>query len=217
MDMNTLFISSYLLPNLDSPYDPIAEKILPTQAGPTMEYYFVEPIEIEGPAGNWRICFWIVDNVGNESNDFCVNMIVNEAADLISPYMAIKHNQEISDFEEDDGALDREMAAGGQFGSGAHVKRYIQLFSDHIQDFVNDSIQFVSQLAKTRNIDKIAIEQIFENYRDTDLSYMNTYTITEKKIAFTQFGNYPISLIIDALTININVIYDLAILELRAL
>jgi hypothetical protein len=49
-----------------------------------------------------------------------------------------------------------------------------------------------------------------KNYRDTDISYMETYTITEKSI----FGPY-INTIINELTIAINDIYDMSILVLQ--
>jgi hypothetical protein len=127
--------------------------------------------------------------------------------------MAIIYDQGIIDFEEDDDALERELSAKGKLNSGQHIIEYIELFPDHIQDFVNDSIQYISQFAEKENIDKIAIEQIFEGYRNTDLSYMRTYTQTEKSRFFG--GNTSIA--INELTISINDIYDLAILELEAL
>jgi len=45
-----------------------------------MVYFFIENTIVDGPAGNWRICFWIVDIAGNESNEFCVNLVINEVA-----------------------------------------------------------------------------------------------------------------------------------------
>jgi len=75
---------------------------------------------------------------------------------------------------------------------------------------VNESIQYISQFAEKENIDKIAIEQIFEDYRNTDLSYMRTYT------SGNLFGGNT-SIAINELSISINDIYDLAILELKAL
>lgn len=77
LDMSTLYISQFLLPDLDTPYEPISENVLPSQQGADMTYFFIEPIEIGGPAGNWRSCFMIVDGAGNESNEFCVNAVVN--------------------------------------------------------------------------------------------------------------------------------------------
>ena len=83
LDMNTLFTTPYLAPDFDSPAEPDIELELPSQTDPTMEYFFNNFIEIsEDLVGNWRLCFWIVDNAGNESNEFCVNLIINEAAGL---------------------------------------------------------------------------------------------------------------------------------------
>ena len=76
LDMNTVFISQFLLPELDSPFFPTSEQILPSQSDPNMKYFFIDPIEIVGPAGNWRMCIWIVDKAGNESNQFCINAVV---------------------------------------------------------------------------------------------------------------------------------------------
>ena len=81
LDMNTLFISPYLSPDFDFPAEADIELILPSQLDATMDYFFVEPIGItEDLAGNWRLCFWIVDKAGNESNEFCVHIVINEGA-----------------------------------------------------------------------------------------------------------------------------------------
>ena len=76
LDMQTLYFEEYWLPNPDE-YHLTGEMILPSQSGPDMTYFLIEPIEITGPAGNYRMCFWIVDKVGNESNEFCVNYVAN--------------------------------------------------------------------------------------------------------------------------------------------
>jgi VWFA-related protein len=78
LDMTTLYISQFLLPDLDTPFEPISENVLPSQQGADMTYFFIEPVVIDGPAGNWHSCFMIVDGAGNESNEFCVNVVVNE-------------------------------------------------------------------------------------------------------------------------------------------
>lgn len=83
LDMDTLFLSTFLGPDYDTPYEPDIEMVLPSQLDPTMEYFFIEPIKLtEIEAGNWRLCIWIVDIAGNESNEFCVNIVVNDVAAL---------------------------------------------------------------------------------------------------------------------------------------
>ena len=75
LDMEKIFIDQFLLPNLDAPYYPTTEFILPSQSEVNMVYFLLEDGQVTGPAGNWRICFLIVDAVGNESNEFCVNIV----------------------------------------------------------------------------------------------------------------------------------------------
>lgn len=77
LDMDTLYASQYLLPNTTEPYYPESTQLLPTQSDADMIYYLLEDVEIEGPAGNWRFCVYIVDERGNESDEFCVNIVTN--------------------------------------------------------------------------------------------------------------------------------------------
>jgi len=80
LDMDTCYIEEYLLPDIDVPYGPTIELILPTQTAVDMVYFAEEDSTVDGPAGTWRECFWMVDTAGNESNEFCVNVVVNAAA-----------------------------------------------------------------------------------------------------------------------------------------
>jgi len=34
----------------------------------------------DAETGIWRYCFWIVDSAGNESNEFCEHILINETA-----------------------------------------------------------------------------------------------------------------------------------------
>jgi hypothetical protein len=43
-----------------------------------MRYYMIEDTTVVGPAGKWLICFWIVDQAGNESPDFCIEIIIKD-------------------------------------------------------------------------------------------------------------------------------------------
>ena len=74
LDMRTLYASEFLLPNIDTPYRTY-DAILPPQDKTQMEYW-TEWGTIEGPSGNYKACFWIVDRAGNESNEFCINVVV---------------------------------------------------------------------------------------------------------------------------------------------
>jgi len=79
MDIDTLFVSQYLFPNTDIPYSPVLEFLLPSQIEPSIRYFLLSNTVIEGPAGDWRICFYVVDEAGNESNDFCLNVLIMES------------------------------------------------------------------------------------------------------------------------------------------
>ena len=79
MDIDTLFVSQFLFPNTDIPYSPVLEFLLPSQIEPSIRYFLLSNTVIEGPAGDWRICFYVVDEAGNESNDFCLNVLIMES------------------------------------------------------------------------------------------------------------------------------------------
>ena len=82
MDIDTLFVSQYLFPNTDIPYSPVLEFLLPSQIEPSIRYFLLSNTVIEGPAGDWRICFYVVDEAGNESNDVCLNVLIMESDDI---------------------------------------------------------------------------------------------------------------------------------------
>ena len=76
LDMTVMYLTDYLAPDLDVPYGATAESVLPTQMAPTMRYFLLEDVEVLGPAGQWRLCLFIVDGRGNESSDFCLNYVI---------------------------------------------------------------------------------------------------------------------------------------------
>lgn len=84
LNMSTLYVSEYLLPDLDTPYYPTGETILPSQVAADMIYFLIENGVVAGPAGDWRVCFLIIDGAGNESNEFCLNIVINEGATSLS-------------------------------------------------------------------------------------------------------------------------------------
>ena len=74
IDMQTLYYSMYLLPNETTPYyGPFSANILQTYT--TSTYHLVEPLTVEGPIGRWRIKSYIVDSVGNESDEVSIDII----------------------------------------------------------------------------------------------------------------------------------------------
>lgn len=79
LNMDALYISQYLYPNFETTHLPISNSILPSQSSADMVYFFIENIEIVGPTGNWRFCFLIVDKSGNESNEFCLNAVIENS------------------------------------------------------------------------------------------------------------------------------------------
>lgn len=75
LDMTTLYVTHYLSPDFDTPYLQTIEVTLPSQTTSRAKYVLINPIEVVGPAGTWKVCFMIVDSVGNESNNFCFDSI----------------------------------------------------------------------------------------------------------------------------------------------
>jgi len=76
MNMEKLFIQTYK--ETDSELIPIdlSELILSTQSEAEMRYFLLEPYVMDWPEAYYRVCFYIVDGDGNESNEFCVNILV---------------------------------------------------------------------------------------------------------------------------------------------
>ena len=73
-DMEDLNVEQYLYPDLQTPlYN--GSLILPDQTDKRMEYFTLSSFLIDGPAGEWRTCFYIVDSEGGESRDFCINTV----------------------------------------------------------------------------------------------------------------------------------------------
>jgi len=75
LDMVTLYISQHLLPS-ELHYGNDIEILLPTQSNKDAVYWLLEDRRATGPVGEWRICFWIVDKLGNESEEFCVHSLI---------------------------------------------------------------------------------------------------------------------------------------------
>ena len=132
---------------------------------------------------------------------------------LISAYMEIKHNQEFSAFEEDEKAIDSELAASGLYNSSVHVNKYIDNVKAHIQSFVDVSIDYVSLVAQHSMIDSIELEELFDRHKDIDASYYMMFTNEH-------IGSFAPNLITNAnneIMQFIDDTYDLAKLELAAL
>jgi len=76
-DITTLWSSEYFPSDSTTPYNGPIEFPLPSQSGVDMTYSFIDPLTIEGPAGNWRMEFQIEDAQGNKSNVFTVYCVVH--------------------------------------------------------------------------------------------------------------------------------------------
>lgn len=84
LDMDTFYVEEFLAPDFTTPAN-TATMLLPSQADENMVYFLIESQTIGSPAGDWRECVWIVDSKGNESNTFCVNIVIVEPLGLESP------------------------------------------------------------------------------------------------------------------------------------
>ena len=76
LNMVELFITEYRNTGIELIPNGQTRQLLPDQGDVDMHYYFLEDIVITNPVGNYRECFYIVDKKGNESNDFCINIVV---------------------------------------------------------------------------------------------------------------------------------------------
>ena len=78
LDMVKLYITQYHPQDSTTPYLGPDLMSLPSQSAVDMIYYPIDPIEVTGPAGSWRIEFQIEDSKGNESNVFRIYASVHE-------------------------------------------------------------------------------------------------------------------------------------------
>ncbi|MBW1690828.1 MAG: hypothetical protein JRF35_01890 [Deltaproteobacteria bacterium] len=78
-DMDCCYITQYYPLDSSIPYYGPDIMYLPSQSEVDMVYWNVNPIEVTGPAGNWRIEFQIEDANGNESDIFKVYTSILES------------------------------------------------------------------------------------------------------------------------------------------
>ena len=77
LDMKSLLVTQYYPSDSQNIYYGPSLLSLPSQSSVEMTYWNIDPIEIIGPAGSWRIEFEIEDSLGHESNIFKVFVSVN--------------------------------------------------------------------------------------------------------------------------------------------
>ncbi|MCK4820537.1 hypothetical protein KA005_32530, partial [bacterium] len=80
LDMISCEISQYHPHDSATPYYGPDTMSLPSQSHTDMVYYSIDPIEVTGPAGSWRIEFQIIDTKGNESNIWRVYSTVSSVS-----------------------------------------------------------------------------------------------------------------------------------------
>ena len=80
LDMISCEISQYHPHDSATPYYGPDTMSLPSQSHTDMVYYSIDPIEVTGPAGSWRIEFQIIDAKGNESNIWKVYSTVSSGS-----------------------------------------------------------------------------------------------------------------------------------------
>jgi len=119
--------------------------------------------------GATEICGDDIDQDCNGSDLICY-------FSLISDYMEIKHDQEFLSFEEDEKAIDADLASRGLWASGAHAKKYIENVKKHIDSFVNDSIGQVAYVSSLGTIDSVEISALFDQHQNIDTSYYTNDT-----------------------------------------
>jgi hypothetical protein len=77
LDIESCEISEYYPADSTTPYNGPVSMALPSQSQTDVFYYNIDPLEVTGPAGSWRIEFQIIDAKGNQSNIFKVYVSVN--------------------------------------------------------------------------------------------------------------------------------------------
>jgi hypothetical protein len=76
-DMVSLYVTQYHPHDSNTPYYGPDLMSLPSQPGVDVYYYNIDPIEVTGPSGTWRIEFQIEDSKSNESNIWKLYGVVN--------------------------------------------------------------------------------------------------------------------------------------------
>ena len=76
LDMAVMTIRSYLVIGSELDLKSITDVQIPRQTEATMVYYLEENLIVEGPAGDYQECVFIIDEMGNESAEYCKNITV---------------------------------------------------------------------------------------------------------------------------------------------
>lgn len=157
----------------------------------------------------------IVDTNEQQNNIVPNQVDVNysESTTLILAYMSITHGQEMSSFENDEEMIDHRLAAQGLFGSGHHISSYKENVIGHIDTFLDFSLQYVRQTAASRPIDNKSIAQSLLDYQAKDIAYIKEYTNSH----IGSFAPALVGQVVSDLTISINNLYSIALLELSTI
>lgn len=76
LDMTSLYVTQYHPSDSTTPYYGPDYIGLPSQSDADMIYYAVNPTQVIGPIGSWRIEFQVEDAKGNDSNIFKIYVSV---------------------------------------------------------------------------------------------------------------------------------------------
>ena len=77
-DISTIMIDSFNPIDSQTPYyDEPRSMQLPTSTAEYMTFSPIENIEVQGPAGQWRIEFYAIDAKGNESDTFVIYISIH--------------------------------------------------------------------------------------------------------------------------------------------
>ena len=76
-DMVSCYVTQYHPQDSNTPYYGPDLMSLPSTSYVDVCWHNIDPVEIEGPSGTWRIEFQIEDSKGNESNTWKLYTVVN--------------------------------------------------------------------------------------------------------------------------------------------
>ena len=77
-DVSQLVIDQFHPADDTVPYYPTGTINLPSQSSSDTIFYNITPIDIIGPAGGWRLEFYLIDSKGNESNVWTIYTVTHD-------------------------------------------------------------------------------------------------------------------------------------------
>lgn len=137
----------------------------------------------------------------------------NSSLTIINGYMAIVHNQEVTNYESNLRTLLANLSAQGKLRSSEQIIGTINLVKSHTTNFLNTSIAYINSTRATYSLDKNGTIALMQNYMSIDVSRMQAAISSAYKIT----GLAVNSGVVSSAVTDINNAYSIAIATIQVM